>query len=426
MRSAPAFGGLRPGAWRSEPSSSAVGCPKQREATKQRLSPCGRAAQPTYRAQSPGPLPLEFWSSAAVPLEEASTPPSSWYTSTAVQSLEQEHVFGKNWLYVGHQRQATSSGDFFTTEAGNVRLLVTRQSDGRLQAFHNVCRHRGAAVAHGSGYGAKHFQGSTSGWRYGLDGTLLENHRLQAVRGFQAAEHSLLPVHTTAWGPFIFVHLDRARHMPDVQERLGRAEPRMRDAGMLSPELQHVGTRSYHLSCNWKVFVDNYLDGGYHVPFAHPGLASALDMEGYWTELYETVSLQCSPLASQPAPDEWADLAAARTAGGHGPVYAFIYPNLMINRYGSSMDTNLVLPTGVSSCKVIFDWYTHHDQACNDDHVRGLIEGSEKVQEEDMGLCAEVQLGLSSPAYDVGRYVPAVEGPMFHFHQLLYDDLRRG
>ena len=57
-------------------------------------------------------------------------------------------------------------------------------------------------------------------------------------------------------------------------------------------------------------------DGGYHVPFAHPGLASALDMEGYWSELYETVSLQCSPLASQPAPDEWADLAAARTAGG--------------------------------------------------------------------------------------------------------------
>ncbi len=56
-------------------------------------------------------------------------------------------------------------------------------------------------------------------------------------------------------------------------------------------------------------------DGGYHVPFAHPGLASALDMDGYWNEIHGPVSLQCSPLASQAAPDNWAEMASARTAG---------------------------------------------------------------------------------------------------------------
>ena len=111
--------------------------------------------------------------------------------------------------------------------------------------------------------------------------------------------------------------------------------------------------RHYTLDCNWKVFVDNYLDGGYHVPHLHKGLDSVLDYSNYTIENGERFCLQSSPIVSrrgrarEPAP-------CARATGRY---YYWIYPNFMINCYGGAMDTNLVIPRGVDRTDVIFDFY---------------------------------------------------------------------
>lgn len=110
-----------------------------------------------------------------------------------------------------------------------------------------------------------------------------------------------------------------------------------------------------------QVFCDNYLDGGYHVPHAHKGLAGGLDLGSYSHEIYEKLSLQLCGVAGSSRSGggseggsgaAGAGAADARLSGSDA-VYAFIYPNLMVNRYGPWMDVNLVLPLGHDRCRCV-------------------------------------------------------------------------
>ncbi|KAK4396720.1 Choline monooxygenase, chloroplastic [Sesamum angolense] len=168
--------------------------------------------------------------------------------------------------------------------------------------------------------------------------------------------------------------------------------------------------------CPYHVFCDNYLDGGYHVPYAHRGLASGLQLDSYSTKMYENVSIQSCGGSTKACEQEFDRL-------GSKALYAFVYPNFMINRYGPWMDTNLVLPLGPRKCQVIFDYFL--DASLKDDSafIEKSLEHSEKVQDEDIILCKAVQQGLESPAYEVGRYSPTVEMAMHHFHCLLHKNL---
>lgn len=207
--------------------------------------------------------------------------------------------------------------------------------------------------------------------------------------------------------------------------------------------LVHIRRRVYDLACNWKVFCDNYLDGGYHVAGAHPSLAAQCDLDRYSTQIYKTVSIQTCPPKETPqeddngrepgskaAPQSDQSISSARLSStGDGCVaasaYAFLYPNLMMNRYGPWLDTNLVLPTSINSCRVIFNYYLHPTYCEDQQYIESSLAASDQVQQEDIALCEAVQEGLQSPVYREGRYVPDVEGAMFQFHQMLYQDVTR-
>ena len=118
----------------------------------------------------------------------------------------------------------------------------------------------------------------------------------------RATGNGLKPLGVKTWGPFVFLHLGGA---VDGEERRPRRNPSpsppepiddaFRAAGLREEDyasLAHVATRTYAMDCNWKVFCDNYLDGGYHVPFAHPALASGVAMRSYETEIYGLISVQ--------------------------------------------------------------------------------------------------------------------------------------
>jgi len=102
--------------------------------------------------------------------------------------------------------------------------------------------------------------------------------------------------------------------------------------------MKYFDRRVYTLNCNWKVYVDNYLDGGYHVPHAHKGLSSVIEYTKYTIENFERACLQSSPLSS----DARSESGVAATRQGRA-FYLWIYPNFMLNAYQGVMDTNLVL-----------------------------------------------------------------------------------
>ncbi|KAF5206858.1 Choline monooxygenase protein [Thalictrum thalictroides] len=354
-------------------------------------------------------------------IEEAETPPRSWYTDPSFHHLELNRVFYRGWQAVGFTEQIKNRHDFFTGRLGSVQYVVCRDAIGKVHAFHNVCRHHASLLASGSGQKSC-FVCPYHGWTYGLDGKLLKATRISEIQNFNVNEFGLVPVQVAIWGPFILINIDKdtqpqqqARSKIVEDEWLGTCSELLRTNGIDS-SLSFVCRSEYTIDCNWKVFCDNYLDGGYHVPYAHTGLASGLKLESYSTTMFEKVSVQICEGGSRENEGIYDRL-------GSKAIYAFIYPNFMINRYGPWMDTNLVLPLGPNKCQVIFDYFLEPSLKDDKAFIEKSLEDSEKVQIEDIALCEGVQKGLESPAYCTGRYAPTVEKAMHHFHCLLAENL---
>jgi choline monooxygenase len=293
--------------------------------------------------------------------------------------------------------------------------VVVRADDGPLRAFFNVCRHHAAAVVTEAQGCAKQFRCPYHGWTYGIDGALKGMVEFDGVCNFDRAKNGLVPIRVDTWENFVFVNLD-GRAAP-LSNFLG-AVPSLVAPLQLTEKLHYFDRRVYTLNCNWKVYVDNYLDGGYHVPHAHKGLSSVIEYTQYTIENFERACLQSSPLSSN------ADSAAGVAATRQGRAfYLWIYPNFMINAYEGVMDTNLVLPLGVDKCAVIFDYYFGDISTAAEAHNKGSIAVSEKVQDEDMAICDAVQRGLHSRAYQAGRLSVRREAGEHLFHRLLHADL---
>jgi len=316
---------------------------------------------------------------------------------------------------VGRTDQVREKRNFFTADLAGEPIVVARGEDGQLRAFYNVCRHHAAAVVTEAEGCAKQFRCPYHGWTYGNDGVLKGMVEFEGVCNFDRAKNGLVPVKVDTWENFVFVNLDgRAAALRDF---LG-AVPGFVAPLRLAKKLKYFDRRVYALNCNWKVYVDNYLDGGYHVPHAHKGLSSVIEYTKYTIENFERACLQSSPLSS----NSKSKSGVAATRQGRA-FYLWIYPNFMINAYEGVMDTNLVLPMGADKCAVVFDYYFGDISKKASKKNKESIKVSEKVQDEDEAICDAVQRGLGSRAYIAGRLSVRREAGEHLFHRLLHADL---
>ncbi|HEY7328598.1 MAG TPA: SRPBCC family protein [Gemmataceae bacterium] len=349
-----------------------------------------------------------------LPLESARTIPACWYHDTELASLERRAVFGATWQFAGRAALVAEPGCFFTTEIAGEPILVVRDGEGVLRAFYNVCRHRAAPVVTEATGKASRLRCRYHGWTYDLAGCLRGTPEFDGVLDFCREEQGLRALAVAEWGPFIWVH--GGESPPPLIDYLAPMPQRLTTA--LS-SLRFVARREYELACNWKVYVDNFLDGGYHVNTVHPGLASVLDYKHYHTELHPYTNVQISPLK----PSGPADVASVRS--GDAALYWWVFPNFMLNLYQGVMDTNLVLPLGPQRCRVVFDfWFADTEGTAAEIFMRESMQVAHQVQLEDMGICEEVQRGLGSRSFDTGRFSVRREAGGYHFHQLLGRQLR--
>ena len=341
-----------------------------------------------------------------LPLERASTIPASWYTDARLLDLELRTVFTRSWQVAGRVEQLHEPGRFFTGDVAEQPVVVVRGGDGIVRAFFNVCRHHAAAVVTDAEGSARHLRCPYHGWTYSLEGELTGTPDFAAACDFDRHANGLLPTAHGEWEKWLLVNVDSAA-LP-LAEFLGAAlQAQIRDLQL--ERLSWMERRHYFVDCNWKVFVDNYLDGGYHVPYLHHDLDAALDYSSYTIENGERHCLQSSPHATR----------------GRA-LYYWLYPNFMINWYGTAMDTNVVIPRGVDRTEVIFDFYfTDVSEAARAANLASIA-ASERIQDEDVGICASVQRGLRSRAYTTGRLSPRREAGEHLFHRLLHRDLAIG
>ncbi len=351
------------------------------------------------------------------PLAEARTIPAAWYVDPRIMDLEFRTVFTRSWQLVGRAEQVRKRGQYITWDLAGEPLLVVRGNDEVLRGFFNVCRHHAAAVVIEAQGEARNLRCPYHGWTYSLEGELRGTPDFAGVRNFDRAANALVPIETAIWENWVFVKLERGGHA--LESFLGAdLIGQMRDLDL--ENFHWVERRRYALDCNWKVFVDNYLDGGYHVPYLHKGLDSVLDYSQYTIETGERFCLQSSPVVTKGAE---AQTGAVRS--GDRARYYWIYPNLMINRYEGVLDTNLVIPRGVDRCEVVFDFYfTDVSEAARERNLASIAVG-ERIQNEDVAICKSVQCGLGSRAYEAGRLSVRREAGEHLFHRLLYADLQK-
>jgi choline monooxygenase len=352
---------------------------------------------------------------ADAPLARAHTIPAAWYTDPRIAALERRCVWGRSWQLVGRAAQLAEAGAYVTAEVAGEPIVVVRGADGALRAFFNVCRHHAAAVMTAPCGKADRLRCPYHGWTYDLAGRLRGVPELDGVEGFDRAAMGLVPVAVDTWEGLVFVHLDP--EPPPLAASLGAVVDQIAALGLGA--LTFYERREYTLACNWKVYVDNYLDGGYHVPHLHAQLGAVLRYTDYTIECFDRVCLQASPIEAGPD----ADAATAAVRSGRA-LYYWIYPNLMLNWYPGHLDTNLVIPLGVDRTKVVFEFY--FSAADSDEHHRQSVALAERIQDEDVAICESVQRGLGSRAYHAGRLSVRREAGENLFHRLLARDLRAG
>jgi len=348
-------------------------------------------------------------------LEHARSLPARFYVEATMPAFDRRAIFDRGWQLVAHVCQLRDSGDHVIADLAGLPVIAVRDADsegmpGEIRVMHNVCRHRAGPIAQCDGLGAKSLRCRYHGWTYALDGALKSAPEMQAAEDFRVEDIRLPQLRVRVWQGLVFANShddasDLEALVVGIDARLGK-----------SRGLEHYGHHQrvgYDVACNWKVYVDNYLEG-YHLPHVHPALNRMLDYRSYVTETRDWHSLQWSPLES------------GNTLYGNGDaLYYWLWPNTMLNILPGRLQTNRIVPKGVDRCRVEFDFYYAPMQSGMDDcgEARARREAdlqfSDEVQHEDLGICEDVQRGLASGSYEPGRLNPLRENAVHHFHELL-------
>jgi choline monooxygenase len=289
-----------------------------------------------------------------LPLERAHGLPSACYHDAAFYRREQETIFQRGWVMVGRVERAPGPGDYFTAEFGQARLIVLRDEGGRLRAFGNSCRHRGAPLLAGEG-NCRAMVCPYHAWTYSLDGSLMGAPGMQESLGFDPADHSLRPVRLDTWGGFVFVCVSDAT--PPLAEWLGDLPARLQMYGF--ERMRSARRVAYDLACNWKVWVENFMEG-YHIPTVHRSTLSrqkAINVPedpgpGQYTAIYErhegTRALLHGDTGFPPIPTLTGDSSL-------GSRFILVYPATMLAIANDTMWSFEAHPLGPSRTRIVLN-----------------------------------------------------------------------
>jgi choline monooxygenase len=344
----------------------------------------------------------------SVPVADAAmTLPASMYRDPAIYRRERAVVFGREWIVFARAEQLATPGACVAGVVAGYPLVVVVDREGELRGFHNVCRHRaGPLVDDGEGR-ASGFVCRYHGWSYDTTGRLV-NAREFEVPDTEATldpeAFSLFPVRAERWRNLVFVNLDTDTGAPallaDLADFFAEAEPFPIEAFHFGGDLAH------ELGCNWKTYVDNYLEG-YHIPFVHPELNREIDARRYSVFVGDRYCRHSAP---------------TRDGAVNAGRWLFRWPNLALNLYPNAMVVERILPTGPHSTQVAYSYFfADPDDPANDEVIRI----SKAVIEEDRAIVEAVQRNLDAGVYERGGLSPRHEAGVAQFQQLVRTALER-
>jgi Rieske 2Fe-2S family protein len=344
----------------------------------------------------------------------ASTLPGRYYYDSAIYAQEQEHIFGKMWVYACRADALSETGSYQVVIVAGESIIIVRNKDGILQAFLNVCRHRGARLCNqqtGQLKGA--MQCHYHAWTYALEGKLIGAPNVLHELEFDRTAYGLLPVALKVWEGLIWLNLsedlpsfDDQINDPVVHEFAGTAPVGRYNIGKLK-----VGKSiSYDVHANWKLVLENTLEC-YHCGPMHPELCDLLpafrtswiDFDGEGTELAENIdAFTITGKASRP---HLPGLLIEDLRRYYG---ILLMPNVFLNLLSDHVVIDTFFPLGPELTRVTCDWlFDPGVMSRADFDPMDAVEVLHLVNLQDWEVCEMAQKSMASRAFEHGGiYVP--------------------
>jgi len=364
----------------------------------------------------PAPIASEDVARSTAEFGHSFTLPADAYRSAEVFAWELGRFFEGGWVCLGREEEAARPGDYRAARLGREGILLSRDAEGRLHAFFNVCRHRGhellepGACAH-----ARAIRCPYHGWVYELDGRLKTAARFGDVACFDPAGTGLVPVRAETWHGWIFVNADgQAPPLADWMGELTRLV-----AGHAPGELRIAARSTYEVAANWKILIENYHEC-YHCPQIHPQLCRVSPPEsgqnppqnGAWiggsmelAENAETMSLDGR---------RHAEYLPGLSEEQRRLVYYYgLFPNLLISPHPDYVLTHRLEPLAPDRTRVECNWLFARDEIAREGFSANYaVEFWDMTNRQDWRACESVQRGAGSAGYR--------QGPLSEREEMVY------
>lgn len=377
------------------------------------------------------PTAVSEWEDLGV--ARSGTLPADWYRSRELFELEQQQLFRHVWQTVGRTEQVANPGEFFTCRVANEEVVVVRGRDEKLRALSNICLHRAGPVAIGCG-SRNGFQCPYHGWTYELDGRMRNARGMEGAEDFEPEQIRLPEFRVDTWGPLVWVCLED--DVPPLSEWLAQITPRAAHYDL--DNLQYLGGRRWEIPCNWKMYVDNYMEG-YHIPFVHPGLQQGLNPEVY---TYELGTWSNEQYGNEPHPRGPGSRVASVLGSmqvfrslkkplpgldpdeSNGYYFFWLFPTNTFNFMPDGFMVMTIRPLDVELTECSFSWWMPPAKDFTDRVLQAaVVNFGHTINTEDVEICTHAQRGMHSNVYLQGRYSPEQEKCLHHFHRLVTDHM---
>jgi Rieske 2Fe-2S family protein len=350
--------------------------------------------------QEPAPLPKEGLDAALAEFGQSRMLPREAYVDPAVFEWERRHIFS-SWMCVGYAADLPEPGSQRAAAVGTGGVLLTRDADGAVHAFANVCRHRGHELLPCGGSAKRQsIVCPYHSWSYRLDGSLRNAPTFRDVDSFDPTQFGLVPLRVVDWHGWIFVDAsgasgEFAEHVAGAEEIVAPYRPE---------ELTVVARHSYELACNWKVIAENYQEC-YHCSTIHPELSRIspptsgenLELGGQWMGGWMDLIPEAETMSLSGRSGGTA-LAGLSEQELRTVMYLVGYPNLLVSLHPDYVMTHLMTPLAVDRTQVECVWAFPREVAAQEGFDPSYaVEFWDLTNRQDWAACESVQRGLTSP-----------------------------
>ncbi len=355
--------------------------------------------------------------------EQSFTLPARFYLDDDIYQCEKDAIFYQSWWYAGHISQLPRAGDYLTTAIDEQSVFIVRDKNNALNAFYNVCQHRGHELVDGTGH-ANVIVCPYHAWSYDLDGSLVGARNTAKMAGFSKCDFSLKPVRVEVFCGLVFINLDDKAIA--LAEQAAGLEQEIRQYCPTVDDLQFAQRDQYQVASNWKVMIDNFLEC-YHCHTAHRDFVNLVDMESYRSIPNGIYSSHISNAVKS------TDNTAFQFEKGDvdfGYAGWFLWPNITLWAYPGEPNLSVLqmIPDGAGRTIEYQDWFVPNGKP-SAQLTDAMVYQKDVLQPEDISLCESVQRGLKSRGYNQGRFVvdsdhsELSEHAVHHFQQMVVSAL---